>query len=199
MVDSGRQGLHAFQQRLAERLRSAQAGTGMASWLAVRAGSVRLLVPLSHAAEIFSWTDVQPVPHARSWFLGVANLRGQLLGVVDLADFLHGTGAAEKAPPPRPTQALAQCRLISFNPVLEVNSALLVDELLGMRTTDAFVRSDVPEAAGPSYFGHVFTDQEGERWQEINLQTLVQQGAFLDIGAITSEPTPDSPGAVDVH
>lgn len=201
MADSSKQVLRDFQSRLADRLRSAQAGAGMASWLAVRAGGQGLLVPLSHAAEIFSWTDVQPVPHARPWFLGVANLRGNLLGVVDLGLFLAQPDAAAGPAPARSPQALMQSRLISLNPVLEVNSALLVDELLGMRTTESFARSDAPDAEAPGFFGHLYTDLQGELWQEINLQSLAQQGAFIDIGASTSitEPSPDPAGSGDMH
>ena len=85
-----KQALRDFQHRLAERLQAARTQGVAASWLAVRAGAERLLVPLSHAAEIFPWTDVQRVPYVQPWFLGVANLRGNLCGVVDLAAFLHG-------------------------------------------------------------------------------------------------------------
>ena len=121
-----KQALRDFQNRLAERLQAARTQGVAASWLAVRAGAERLLVPLSHAAEIFPWTDMQRVPYVQPWFLGVANLRGNLCGVVDLAAFLHGGAAAT-----RPALAQAQCRLIGFNALLESNCAVLVDELLG--------------------------------------------------------------------
>jgi hypothetical protein len=50
---AGKQALREFQTRLAERLQAARSQGVAASWLAVRAGDARLLVPLSHAAEIF--------------------------------------------------------------------------------------------------------------------------------------------------
>ena len=175
---AGKQALRDFQARLAERLQVARSKGVAASWLAVRAGSERLLVPLSHAAEIFAWTDVQRVPYARPWFMGVANLRGNLSGVVDLAAFLQGQVSA-----PRSALALGQCRLIGFNPLLEASGALLVDELLGMRTTQAFVRSSPRAASDPDFFGHTYTDSHGGSWRELSLQALSQQPAFLEIGA----------------
>lgn len=175
---ANRQALRDFQARLAERLRAARSGSVTASWLAVRAGTQRLLVPLSHAAEIFPWTEVQRVPYVQPWFLGVTNLRGTLCGVVDLAAFLGCGGDA-----PRSQVALAQCRLVGFNALLEVNGALLVDELLGIRTTDAFVRSTPPGEGQPPYFGHTYVNPDGEQWREISLQALAQQQAFVDIGA----------------
>lgn len=184
MSDSKKQALREFQSRLAQRLQSAQAGADAASWLAVRAGVLRLLVPLSHAAEIFPWTDVQPLPHAKPWFLGVANLRGNLVGLVDLAGYLGTVGGSDPGPiGVRSAAALAQCRLISFNQVLELNAALLVDELLGMRTVASFARSESVEPGGPGFFSQRYTDALGQDWHEINLQILSQQAGFLDIGA----------------
>lgn len=73
---SNKQALHEFQSRLATRLQTVQATGSMASWLAVEVDERRLLFPLSHAGEIFSWTQPVKVPYTHGWFLGVANLRG---------------------------------------------------------------------------------------------------------------------------
>ena len=175
---SSKQALREFQSRLAQRLQSARTAGVTASWLAVEAGSSRLLFPLSHAGEIFSWTDVQAVPYVQPWFLGVANLRGGLYGLVDLASFLRGGPRAARS-----EALLSASRLVALNPLLETNCALLVDRLVGLRTTDAFASSSAPAADAPPYFGHVYTDPEGGQWQELNLQTLSQHQAFLGIGA----------------
>lgn len=172
-----KQALLELQSRLAEKLQSAKTSGVSASWLAVEAGKSRLLLPLTHAGEIFSWTRVQPVPYARSWFLGMVNLRGGLCGVVDLNAFISG-GASR----PRSDLELGQARLVALNPLLEVNCALLVDRLVGLRTAEAFVASAPALADAPAYFGHVYRDPEGIEWQEINLQLLSQSTAFLGIG-----------------
>jgi len=80
---ANRDALRAFQSRLAGRLQAVRtAGSVSASWLAVEAGNAKYLFPLGHAGEIFPWTPPQPVPYTAPWFLGVANLRGGLFGVV---------------------------------------------------------------------------------------------------------------------
>lgn len=173
-----KQALRDFQEQLAERLRSARTADVSAAWLAVRAGQKRLLVPLSHASGVFPYADVQRVPYVQPWFAGIANLRGELCGVVDLAIFLGQAATA-----PRSAPALAQCRLIGFNAQLQTNGALLVDEVLGMRTVQSFARSDPAEEQAAGWFGHVYTDTQGQVWQEISLQTLSEQQGFLDIGA----------------
>ena len=174
---SNKQALREFQSRLAQRLQSARTSGVTASWLAVEAGDRRLLFPLSHAGEIFSWTDVQSVPYTHDWFMGIANLRGGLHGVVDLASFVDGAG-----PVRRSELELTQSRLVALNPMLDTNCAVLVDRLQGLRTAEAFASSAPAPEDAPSYFGHSFIDLDGVQWQEVNLQALSQHQPFLGIG-----------------
>ena len=169
-----KEALRELQTRLAERLQAARLQKSeTATWLAVESGGQGLLLPLGQAGEIFPLTALMPVPHTSAWFLGVANLRGRLHGVVDLAVFL-GLRAA-------PAQEFAaQARLIAFNPALEVNCALLVDRLAGLRSADQLrVVSD--EAAHPTFAGASYADAGGRRWQEIVLAELAGEEAFLRI------------------
>jgi len=179
-----KQTLREFQNRLAQRFLTVQATGVAASWLAVESGQQGLLFPLSHAGEIFPWTQVRRVPHVQPWFLGVANLRGGLFGVVDLTEFLRAgmNAGADGAKPPRSDGDLAQCRLVALNPLLEAGCALLIDRLMGLRTPESFVRSETPPDGAPDYYGHVYTDAQQRRWQEINLQRLALAPVFLGIG-----------------
>ena len=172
-----REALRELQVRLASRLQAAKTeGLSVSSWLAVESAGQFYLLPLGHAGEIFPWSVVQPVPYTHHWFMGVANLRGALAGVIDLAAFL-GTASA------RTEQAMAETSLLAFNAALEVNVALLVDRLAGLRSTDAFVASEPPADDAPAFFGSIYLDSSGARWQELNLQALSQESAFLSISA----------------
>jgi twitching motility protein PilI len=101
-----------------------------------------------------------------------------LYGVVDLASFVGGG-----APVQRSDAGRAESRLVAFNASLEVNCALLIDRLAGLRNMDAFASSGPPPEGAPEYFGTGFTDNSGAYWQEINLQALSQQPQFLSVGA----------------
>lgn len=175
---ANRQALRELQTRLADRLQIARTQGVAASWLAVEAGGKKYLFPLSQSGEIFPWVSTQPVPYTQEWFAGVANLRGGLFGVVDLASYVSG-----KAPPPKTELARTDSRLVALNAALEVNCALLIDKLSGLRNQDAF--SDFSEKApdAPDFFGNQYVDLNGATWQEINLQLLAQQAHFLTIGA----------------
>ena len=175
---ANREALRELQLRLARRLQAAKSeGTSVSTWLAVElAGGALYLVPLAHAGEIFPWSVVQAVPYTQDWFRGVANLRGGLTGVVDLACFM---GAA----PVRTEQAMAETCLLSLNGALELNAALLIDRLAGLRSPIAFESSEPPAQDAPPFFGNVYRDGAGVRWQELNLQALSQDSAFLGISA----------------
>jgi len=86
---ANKQALRDLQARLAERLQAARTEPLAKSWLAVECSARGFLFPLGDAGEIFAMVPLQPVPHSHRWFLGVANLRGHLHGVVDLAGFLR--------------------------------------------------------------------------------------------------------------
>jgi len=147
------------------------------AWLAVRARGKNYLFPLVQAGEIFPLSQLQPVPYVLPWFRGVLNIRGGLYGVVDLATFVAGDATLQ------PEVAAAESSVVTLNSALEVNCALQVDSLLGLRGADAFSSSTPAPPECPSYFGTRFFDAAGDMWQEINLRTLALDTQFLSIRA----------------
>lgn len=175
---ANRQALRELQTRLAERLQVARTQGVAPSWLAVEAGDNKYLFPMEQAGEIFPWVVTQTVPYTQPWFLGVANLRGGLFGVVDLASYVSGQPLAIKT-----EFARKESRLVALNSALEVNCALLIDRLAGLRNQAAFKDFAEKATEAPDFFGNQYIDHNGAVWQEINLQLLAQQPHFLTIGA----------------
>lgn len=168
-----REALRELQSRLAERMQAARAAEAAQSWLAVECAGHGLLFPLAQAGEIFPMVPLLAVPHTHPWFLGVANLRGSLHGVVDLAAFLGVRGAA--------SGAREQSRLVAFNPSLEVNGALLVDRLAGLRSAGQLEAVEAPRGARPPFVGNRYQDAHKRVWQELNLSALAGDEQFLRI------------------
>jgi twitching motility protein PilI len=175
---ANREALRELQTRLANRLQAARTEGVQASWLAVESGGAKYLFPLAQAGEIFPFASTQHVPYTQAWYLGVANLRGGLYGVVDFASFVSGRATA-----PRTEAHRAESRLVALGAALEVNCALLIDRLAGLRGADAFTATTERPADAPAFFGRGFTDAAGVSWQEIDLQALSQQPQFLSISA----------------
>ena len=85
---ANKEALRELQKRLAERLQKVREQAPTRNWLAVDVAGYGFLLPLDQIGEIFPLSVIQTAPHSRPWFMGVANLRGQLHGVVDLAGFM---------------------------------------------------------------------------------------------------------------
>lgn len=175
---ANRQAIRELQTRLADRLQIARTQGVAPSWLAVEAEGQKYLFPMTQAGEIFPWVATQQVPYTQNWFLGVANLRGGLYGVVDLASYLTGEKAVVKT-----EFARKDSRLIALNSGLDINCALLIDRLSGLRNQAAFSDFLAKADNAPDFFGNQYIDFSGQSWQEINLQSLAQQAHFLTIGA----------------
>jgi chemotaxis signal transduction protein len=61
----------------------------MSTYVRLRVAAEAYAMPVRHVREIASLGDITPVPGLRREILGVRNLRGQILPVVDLAMLLR--------------------------------------------------------------------------------------------------------------
>ena len=137
--------------------------------------------PSSFAAKRPFFSDIvplKPVPYAQPWLAGVANLRGGLATVVDLAIFL---GLRE---PQQPRPDPAASRLVALNPEMSINCALLVDRLAGLRGDEHLTPEPAePAEAGrrPRFAGVRLRDVQGRVWQALDLEALSKHEQFLKV------------------
>lgn len=169
--------LRELQLRLANRLQAARERPREAGWLAIECATVGLLLPLAQAGEIHTARQVAPVPHAKPWMVGVANLRGQLSTVIDLGSFLH------LRQPVAPGALRPGAQLVMLNPSLRVNAAILVDRLAGLRDPESLERLPSAVEPRPGFAGPAWRDPQGRVWQALDLAALVQDPQFLDVAA----------------
>ncbi len=171
-----RQSIREFQTRLAHRLAGKDKAGALASWLAVELCGHRFLLPLNQAGELYTPQPLIPVPYVKPWFLGLANLRGGLFGVVDLAYFL---GLRDK--PAVDALVGGDAHLVGLPADTDTHCALAVDRLLGLKSrlelTEYVVEPDSVEGKSKG----LYRDADGQPWQEIDLIKLAQLPEFLDI------------------
>ncbi len=176
-----REALRELQTRLAQRLHADGADAHAATWLAFECMGQGFVVPLPAAGEIFPLCPLLAVPHTKPWFLGVANLRGQLHGVVDLAAFLGLRSALEPEQLREPQRSPA--RLLAFNASLGSHCAVLIDRLAGLRSANQLQKAPRPDAASPAFAPTPWQDADGRSWQELDLGTLARHEQYLAIAA----------------
>lgn len=95
---------------------------GLWRGIGYRLGSYQLVSAISDIAELLTLPPPTPVPGSQPWLLGVSNVRGTLLPVADLKQFLEG----ERTVVHETTRAL-----VIKQP--GGNVAVLIDELFGQR------------------------------------------------------------------
>lgn len=95
---------------------------GLFRGIAFRIGERRLVAAFSDIVEILTLPTATHVPGTQPWLLGVANVRGTLMPVVDLKLFLEGE---------RTVQHANTRTLLVRQP--GGNVAVLIDELYGQR------------------------------------------------------------------
>jgi twitching motility protein PilI len=175
---ANKEALRELQTRLAQRMQVARNEPAAHAWLAVECANQGLLLPLEQAGEIFNAGRVLAVPHTQAWFAGVANLRGGLHGVVDLAVFLGLRARSAQE------HGAEGARLVALNPSLGVNCALLVDRLAGLRHENELSgQAGEAELQRPAFAGARWQDKGGRPWQEIKLAALAADTQFLAIAA----------------
>lgn len=163
--------LRDYQRDLAARMQSADAGRA-ASKLGLEVGGARWLVDLTDAGEVIPVPGITPVPLTRTWFRGVASIRGNLFSVVDIGAFLGG-GAATLG---------EQARLLLLSERFRMGSALLVDRSLGLRNPEQLQERAGAQRHAP-WVKAEYDDALGDHWRELDVAQLVQDPEFLSVGA----------------
>jgi twitching motility protein PilI len=165
--------LRTFQRELTTRLLSKTAAQVESSRLGLSCAGQRWLIRLGDADEVIALPTVVSVPLTRPWFLGLANIRGNLFSVIDFSVFLGHE--------PAPLSGMA--RLILFSTRAgEINAGIVVNRVLGLRNV-AELAPAAPPSDVPEWYAQRWMDGDGNAWQEIDLAGLAHDPAFLQVGA----------------
>jgi twitching motility protein PilI len=169
---SGRSKLRDFSTQLAERLKAAASAPTVPLRLAVRIGPRDFLLDMNAAAEVVATPEITPVPWTRPWYRGLANVRGRLIGVVDLMH-LSGRGPL----PPEQSQ-----QLLVFGEALRINAGILVTRAFGLRNLNDLESLGGPVEGALAWEAARWRDLDGNQLTELNLGGLVASEAFATIG-----------------
>lgn len=172
--------LHPFDSlarldaRIRERAPAAEAGaqpSEMRGRLALRLGPWNLLFSMDYVAEIIPVPRITRVPGVKRWLLGIANLRGKVVSVSDLRDFLAGRTTVQQ-----PGSQIVVVRAGGWD------YGLLVDEIVGMRHFGPQQRLsslDGVDASLRPYVAEGFLNDQ-QNWLVFNTGALLADSRFLN-------------------
>ena len=170
--------LRDFQTQLMARMQAAQSGSQVTvNQLGVMIGRTRFLIDLREAGEIVTAGNMTKVPLTKDWYLGLANVRGNLTSVVDLSRFEGNEITVRES----------SCRVVAFAASLAFNSGLLVSQVLGLRDSSQmekqmFASDGSADVSRKPWIVSEYRDSDGNVWFELSLSLLVQDQEFLHVG-----------------
>ena len=136
-------------------------------WVGVgfRIGEDRLIAPMSEIEEILDLPEFTNVPGVKSWMVGVANVRGGLLPLMDLKGFILGEDIKQRK----------KGRVIVID-YKGFNTGVIVEEVYGLKhflsKDQAEMLPEVHENVS-KYVGMAF-NQEGDSWPVFSFQSMTQ-------------------------
>lgn len=143
--------------------------------VAFRLGGEAFLLAREETREVLAYpASVTRVPGAKAWIRGLANVRGQLLPLVDLRAFL-GAG---------PTTVSRTTRVLVANH-REIPAGLAVDEVMGFRRFfEGEFAADLPPTLlrCERYLAGAFR-RGAEVWPVFSVRTLLESPQFMQAAA----------------
>lgn len=140
-------------------------------WVGIgfRIGDSKLIASMSDVKEILDLPEFTMVPGVKSWIVGVANVRGSLLPIMDMKGYLLGEDIKQRH----------KGRVIVID-YKGFNTGLVVEEIYGMRHfRESDATTDIPaihENISP-YIEKAFM-QDDEHWPVINFNEMTRDERF---------------------
>ncbi len=152
-------------------LRLPAAGDSGDKWVGVgfRIGNDKLIAAMSEVEEILDVPEYTKVPGVKSWVVGIANVRGSLLPIMDLKGYVLGIDMQQRK----------RGRLIVIN-FKGFSTGLLVDEVYGMRRfyieDQSQEKPQVHNQVSP-YIKNMFS-KDNENWPVFSFENMVEDELF---------------------
>jgi len=147
---------------------------GLWRGIGFRVGSRYLVSSINEVNEILTLPPLTIVPGTRPWLLGVANVRGNLVPVIDLRQYIEGER----------TQLTDSSRVLLVRQ-LGGSVGLLIDEVLGQRNFSEEQRADALGEEDERYSRFVGENYPlGEvHWGLFSMAALVRTPDFVQAAA----------------
>ena len=165
--------MRVFQSELVERMQAARDNVDTReNMLGIQVDQTRWLLDLQEIGEIVPMTAITKVPLTQDWYLGLLNIRGNLVSVIDFSRY-QGLGA---------TEIENASRIVTFTPTLGINCGLLVSRVMGLRNVAEMQRQPDTTDNAAGWIGSFYRDKDSHDWVTLSLSSIVQEQRFLHIG-----------------
>lgn len=159
---------------LANARRSGRQGSKDYDWRGVvfEISGQRMVAPLGEVAEILTMPEYTSMPLVQPWLLGIANVRGRLLPLTDLAKFLHIRSSSTQ-------DSMRKVLVIDHHTIF---SGLVVDKVFGIEqfTKDQYRSDTLPSDSAFAPYNHGKFSKDNEDWFVFMPSLLAQDKRYMD-------------------
>ncbi len=145
------------------------------SGIGFRLGAHYFVSPMSEVTELLRVPAFTRLPNVKAWVLGVSNIRGRLIPIIDLNLFF----AYESTEPMRNRRIL----VVEKD---EQSSGLVTDGMEGMQyfAADSFTETvpDIPKDLKPFVLGHFVKDKR--IWSRFSMKALSDHEQFQEVAVL---------------
>lgn len=169
--------LHKMQQQSLENapgLPQEVEVTKLWSGVGFRLGNMMLVTPLDHVLEILPPPPAAVVPGVKPWLKGIANVRGNLITIVDLSEYFGKP----------PVFQDDKSRMMIMN-ASGLNTGLLVNEVLGLRHFDEDLERQDLSGVDDPVLGQLTGAflRDNVLWGVFDMKSLAESPSFRHVAA----------------
>ncbi len=146
-------------------------------------GGIRLVSKLGEVSELLQVPRLTPLPAVKSWVMGIANVRGRLIPIIDLHEFLQLPT----------TLPMNQWRVLVVEDG-DLVAGLLVEQSLGIQHfleesyETQLAESSRGDLAGLAAYTSGAFRHGGRVYHEVQLKSILRDEKFLDVALTVSTP-----------
>ena len=146
--------------------------------LAFQLGAHKYLIPITDVSEVIAINDFTDIPRSPSWLVGIANVRGNLITLLDTYEFIFGTPIKGKYDSKRMLLVKQEAH----------HYGLIIDSIIGMKSfnTDQGI-DEVPDGFNHDFIDHISAFySSGEEWfAALSIQSLLSDECFTQLRTLS--------------
>lgn len=142
--------------------------------LAFQLGSHNYIIPIADVSEVLTVKDFTSIPRSPSWLVGISNVRGNLITLLDIHEFVFGSPIQDK-------YDLKRMLLIQEE---SDYYGLIIDSIIGMKSFNKEQGTDeVPGSFDYEHIDHISAFYiSGEEWfAALSIQSLLLDDRFAQL------------------
>lgn len=142
--------------------------------LAFHLGAHKYIIPITDVSEVLTVKDLTTIPRSPSWLIGISNVRGNLITLLDANEFIFGV----------PTKGKIDSKRMLLVKQDVHHYGLVIDSIIGMKSFNSEQGTDeVPEGFDYDHIDHISAFYNtGEEWfAALSIHSILSDERFVQL------------------